>query len=286
MNLTNMSQVKELMEEFGISTKKKYGQNFLINENIPIRIADSGIDSSEDGIIEIGPGIGTMTVQLCERAKKVVAFEIDADLIPVLGKTLMEYDNVKVIHGDFLKADVGSIIKEEFAECKNIRVCANLPYYITTPIIMELIEGGYPISSITVMVQNEVADRLCSEAGDEDYGAVTASIAYHGKAVKLFKVGAGSFLPAPKVDSAVVRIDIYEDKPVKVKSEKTLSRVIKGAFAQRRKTLINALSAEFSHIPKDKLSAAIEDAGFSPSIRGEKLDVASFAAIADQISLL
>ena len=179
MNLTNMSQVKELMAEFGISTKKKYGQNFLINESVPIRIAQAGIDSSLDGVIEIGPGIGTMTVQLCKLAKKVVAFEIDNDLIPVLERTLSEYDNVKVINCDILKANIGEVIKEEFEGCKNIRVCANLPYYITTPIIMELIEGGYPISSITVMVQNEVADRLCSEAGDSEYGAVTASIADH-----------------------------------------------------------------------------------------------------------
>lgn len=283
MNLTNMSQVKELMAQFGISTKKKYGQNFLINDYVPLRIAESGIDSGEDGVIEIGPGIGTMTVQLCELAKKVVAFEIDDDLIPVLDHTLREYDNVKVIHQDVLKANIASIISEEFNGCKSIRVCANLPYYITTPIIMELIEGGYPIDSITVMVQNEVADRLCSSAGDEEYGAVTASISYHGKAVKLFKVGAGSFYPAPKVDSAVVRIDIYKNKPYQAKNEKILSRVIRGAFAQRRKTLINSLFGEFREMPKEKLLECIEKAGFEGSIRGEKIDISGFVSIADEI---
>ncbi len=283
MNLTNMSQVKELMAEFGISTKKKYGQNFLINDYVPIRIAQAGIDSSEDGVIEIGPGIGTMTVQLCGLAKKVVAFEIDNDLIPVLGRTLSEYDNVKVINCDILKADISKVIKEEFDGCKSIRVCANLPYYITTPIIMELIEGGYPIDSITVMVQNEVADRLCSEAGDSEYGAVTASIAYHGKAIKLFKVGAGSFYPAPKVDSAVVRIDIYNKKPQEAKNEKILSRVIRGAFAQRRKTLINSLSGEFRELSKEKLLECIEKAGFDGGVRGEKISIQGFVSIADAI---
>lgn len=283
MNLTNMSQVKELMAEFGISTKKKYGQNFLINDYVPVRIAEAGIDSSEDGVIEIGPGIGTMTVQLCGLAKKVVAFEIDNDLIPVLDKTLSEYNNVTVINCDILKADITKVISEEFDGCKSIRVCANLPYYITTPIIMELIEGGYPISSITVMVQNEVADRLCSKAGENEYGAVTASISYHGKAIKLFKVGAGSFYPAPKVDSAVVRIDIYNEKPHKAKNEKILSRVIRGAFAQRRKTLINSLSGEFRELSKDKLLECIEQAGFEGSVRGEKISIEGFVAIADAI---
>ncbi len=283
MDLTNMGQIKDLMEEFGIFAKKKYGQNFLISRGTVERIAEEGCPGEEDGVIEIGPGIGVLTRELCMSAKKVVAVEIDTTLLPVLERTLGEFDNVKVINSDIMKTDVKKLIAEEFGDCKDVRVCANLPYYITTPILMSLIEGDTGVKSITVMVQKEVADRLCSGKDAGEYGAITAMIAYYGKAVKLFNVGAGCFYPAPKVDSAVIRIDMYDEMPVKARDEATLKRVVKGAFAQRRKTLVNSLCSEFTYVGKENMTQLIEELGYSPTIRGEKLGIEDFVRIADKL---
>ena len=280
MSLTDIGYVKRLMASHGITFQKKFGQNFLINPMVPERIAEECGAAPEDAILEIGPGIGTMTQYLCEMYEKVVAVEIDRALIPVLGETLADYDNVTVIEGDIMKTDLKALFAEHF-EGKNVTVCANLPYYITTPILMLLLESGIPLDNITVMIQKEVADRLAAAPGSAEYGAVTASVSYYAEVEKLFNVSAGNFLPAPKVDSAVVRMRLYKDKPVKVQNEDMLFRVIKSAFGQRRKTLLNALSAGMGEFTKTELSEAIAEAGFAESIRGERLSIAEFGHLAD-----
>ncbi len=280
MSLTDIGYVKRLMQTHGITFQKKFGQNFLINPSVPERIAAECGAKPEDAILEIGPGIGTMTQYLCEMYKKVVAVEIDRALIPVLGETLADYDNVTVIEGDIMKTDLPALFSEHFPQ-KNVTVCANLPYYITTPILMLLLESGLPLDNITVMIQKEVADRLAAAPGTADYGAVTAAVQYYAAVEKLFNVSAGNFLPAPKVDSAVVRLRLYKDKPVKVESEDMLFRVIRAAFGQRRKTLINALSAGMGDFTKDELSVAIREAGFAEGIRGERLSTTEFGQLSD-----
>ncbi len=282
MKLTDLSVIRSLLGEEQTTFKKKYGQNFLINESVVERIALSAADK-DTGILEIGPGIGTLTAKLCEKAKCVTAVEIDGSLIPILEKTLAEYDNITVINSDILKLDLEKTVKEQFAGCEKIAVCANLPYYITTPIIMFLLESEIKFDSITVMVQKEVADRMTSAAGSPLYGAVTASISYYGQAKKLFNVTAGNFVPAPKVDSAVVKIELYKEPPVKVADKKLFFDVIKASFGQRRKTLVNALSAAYPEIPKDRLTSAVISGGLEPTVRGERLDIAAFARLADEL---
>lgn len=277
MKLTDIGTVKELMGENAF--KKQFGQNFLISESVPRRIAESG---AAEGVLEVGPGIGTLTRELCQNAKKVVAVEIDTTLLPILEKTLADCNNVTVISGDIMKTDLETIIKEHFADCQEIAVCANLPYYITSPVLMKLLESRIPFRSITVMVQKEVATRLAAPAGHETYGALTASVSYYASVKKLFDVPAGCFMPKPKVDSAVVKLSLYKEPPVSC-NEETLFKVIKGAFAQRRKTLVNSLSTVIGHIPKSTLAEIITACGFAEGVRGETLDIAAFAKIAKAI---
>ena len=277
MKLTDIGTVKELMGENAF--KKQFGQNFLISESVPRRIAESGC---AEGVLEVGPGIGTLTRELCQNAKKVVAVEIDTTLLPILEKTLADFDNVTVISGDIMKTDINAIVKEQFADCNEIAVCANLPYYITSPVLMKLLESRIPFKSITVMVQKEVATRLAAPAGHETYGALTAAVSYYASVKKLFDVPAGCFMPKPKVDSAVVKLTLYQEPPVECREE-TLFKVIKGAFAQRRKTLVNSLSTVIGHIPKSALAAIITSCGFAEGVRGETLDIAAFAKIANAI---
>lgn len=281
MELCRPSVIKKIMEENGIRFRKEYGQNFLIDPTVPERIADECADTAERLILEIGPGIGCLTQELCLRYKKVLAVEIDKGLIPVLGETLREYGNVTVLNDDVMEVDLPALVARE-AEGLPVSVAANLPYYITTPILMRLLESGVPFDSITVMVQKEVADRLTAMPGSADYGAITAVLGYYGAARRLFTVPAGSFMPAPKVDSAVIRLDLYKEKPICPADESLFFRVIKGAFEQRRKTLLNALSAKLG-MPKDVLLAAFAEAGLAPDIRGERLSTAAFAALADAI---
>lgn len=281
MELCRPSVIKKIMEENGIRFRKEYGQNFLIDPTVPERIADECADTAERLILEIGPGIGCLTQELCLRYKKVLAVEIDKGLIPVLGETLREYGNVTVLNDDVMEVDLPALVARE-AEGLPVSVAANLPYYITTPILMRLLESGVPFDSITVMVQKEVADRLTALPGSADYGAITAVLGYYGAARRLFTVSAGSFMPAPKVDSAVIRLDLYKEKPIRPADESLFFRVIKGAFEQRRKTLLNALSAKLG-MPKDVLLAAFAEAGLAPDIRGERLSTAAFAALADAI---
>ena len=231
-------------------------------------------------MLEIGPGIGTLTRELCQVAGKVVAVEIDKGLIPVLKRTLEEYDNITVINEDVLKVDLPRLI-EEYSEGMEVSVCANLPYYITTPILMYLLESGVKLSTITVMVQNEVAARLAAKPGSSDYGAITAILGYYGSVRKLFKVSAGCFIPAPKVDSAVVRIDLYDKCPYEIKDEKLFRNCIKAAFEMRRKTLENALSAKLGGFTKEQVADAIARCGFDAKIRGERLSTEDFARLSN-----
>lgn len=263
--------------------KKRYGQNFLTNPAIPKRIAEESGITPEDGVIEIGPGLGILTKELSEKCGKVVAVEIDGELIPLLSERLRGYDNVKVINSDILDIDIPSLISSEFGDMP-VCVCANLPYYITTEIIMRLLEGRYGFRTVTVMVQKEVAERFCAKCGSEDYGAVTAVIDYYAEVKKLFTVKAGSFSPKPKIDSAVIRFDIRDSAPVAPTDEKLFFEVIKASFGQRRKTLVNSLFAVFGdRLEKQAIADCISECGFKSDVRGEQLDIAGFAAIADSI---
>ena len=261
--------------------KKQYGQNFLTGPAIPRRIAAESSISEECGVIEIGPGFGVLTKELAATARKVVAVEIDSELIPILHSNTAHLDNIKIINKDILQMDIAELIKNELSAMP-VCVCANLPYYITTPIIMKLLEGKHGFESITVMVQREVADRLCSKAGGADYGAITAAINYYASVKKLFNVSAGCFSPPPKVDSAVIRFDLYKEPPVKVDSERHLFDIIRAAFAQRRKTLVNSLHSVLkSNFTKDEICGILNLIGLKSNVRGEELDLAEFARIAN-----
>lgn len=283
MELCNLGVIRELMAEAGISFRKEYGQNFLTNRMIVEDIADSCTDERDSLIIEIGPGIGCLTQELAERFWRVVAVEIDSGLIPVLDRTLGNYDNVKVINADIMKTDISALVSE-YSEGRPVSVCANLPYYITTPILMYLLESGVKLSTITVMVQNEVAARLCASAGSKDYGSITAVLGYYGEAKRLFRVSAGSFVPAPKVDSAVVRIDLYSEPKYKPRDKKLFFDLIKAAFEMRRKTLHNAISAKLPHLKKADVINAILGIGKDENIRGERLTTEDFVKLSDALS--
>ena len=270
------------MADAGITFRKDFGQNFLTNRIIPEDIADNCADTSERMILEIGPGIGCLTQELAMRYKKVVAVEIDKGLIPVLSKTLADFDNITVINEDIMKVDIAALVSE-YSDGMPVSVCANLPYYITTPILMRLLESGVKFSTITVMVQNEVAARLAAKPGSSDYGAITAVLGYYGSVRKLFKVSAGCFIPAPKVDSAVVRIDLYDKCPYDIKDESLFRNCIKAAFEMRRKTLENALSAGLGGFTKDQIAEAIAKCGFDPKIRGERLSCEDFASLSNAL---
>ena len=267
---------------FSINFRKEFGQNFLTDIGVVEDIADNCCDDYDSTILEIGPGVGSLTRELAARYKRVIAIEIDNGLIPVLKYTLGEFPNVTVINQDVMKVDLGELLAPYFKEGK-VSVCANLPYYITTPILMKLLESGLPFEYITVMIQLEVAQRLCTAPGGKDCGAITAVLNYYGKPERLFTVGAHKFIPAPKVDSSVVRIKLHKEKPHVPKSEEMMFRTIKAAFEQRRKTLPNALAAGFGELSKDELTQAIVECGFAPEIRGEKLGVADFVALSDAI---
>ena len=283
MDLCNLSVIRELMTDAGISFRKEFGQNFLINRMIPEDIADNCADSSEMMILEIGPGIGCLTQELALRYRKVVAVEIDNGLIPVLARTMADYDNVTVINDDIMKVDLAELV-EKYSGGLPVAVCANLPYYITTPILMRLLESGVRFEAITVMIQNEVAARLVAKPGSSDYGAITAVLGYYGDTRRLFKVSAGCFTPKPKVDSAVVRIDLFKKPKYKPKDEKLMRDVIRAAFEMRRKTLLNAASAKLGGFTKDEILEAIRTTGHPDDVRGERLSTADFVTLSDALS--
>ena len=282
MDLCNLSVIKSVMADAGITFRKEFGQNFLTNRIIPEEIAEQCADDPESMILEIGPGIGCLTAELACRYAKVVAVEIDKGLIPVLDRTLAEFDNVTVINDDVMKIDLPKLIAEH-SDGRPVSVCANLPYYITTPILMMLLESGIKFRTITVMVQNEVAQRLVAPPGKADYGAITAILGYYGTVRRLFKVSAGSFVPAPKVDSAVIRIDLYREPKYSPKDETLMRNVIKAAFEMRRKTLQNALSAKLSGYTKDKIKEAIVSIGYPETVRGECLSTEDFVKLSDML---
>lgn len=286
MNLCDPRTIRDVMSMYGMTFRKELGQNFLTNAAVVEDIADACSDTRDATILEIGPGIGVLTQELGMRYRRVLSVEIDRRLVPLLRFTLQDCPPgiVEIINQDFMNADLHELLDDAFA-AGSVSVCANLPYYITTPILMRLLESGLPFSCITVMVQAEVADRLCAHAGSKDYGAITAVLNYYGAAEKLFRVPAGNFMPAPKVDSAVVRIRLWQEKPVRPADEKLFFDTIRLAFEQRRKTLANALSAGFPDIPKDVLTGIITDCGHRADIRGERLDTAAFAALSDRIGI-
>lgn len=287
MNLCNAKTVKALLAKYSTDTKKGFGQNFLIDASVPFEIAEESYsyhtkDNHEKScVLEIGPGVGALAYELCQRYDKVVAVEIDRSLIPLLGEVMGEFDNFTLVNGDFLKLNLDEFLTEHFGE-NRVSVCANLPYYITTPIIMKLLEEAKgKISSITVMVQREVAKRLCASCKDSEYGAITASVNYYGRVTELFDVMPESFLPPPSVVSTVIRIELFKECPYDVRDEKTLFEVIAGAFAQRRKTLLNSLSSSVSWASKQSIADAIVKCGFDIGIRGERLSIENFCALAN-----
>ncbi|MBR3964707.1 MAG: ribosomal RNA small subunit methyltransferase A [Clostridia bacterium] len=282
MNLCDVKTIKDVMSIFGLTFRKEFGQNFLTDKSVVEAIADSCAAANTKTVLEIGAGCGSLTHELALRYEKVIAIEIDRGLIPLLGYTLGEHKNVEVICGDVMKTDIRALLGDAF-ERGGVSVCANLPYYITTPILLELLGSGLPFDCITVMIQSEVADRLCAAAGHRDYGSVTAYLNYFGTCQKLLKVPAGKFLPPPKVDSTVVRIDLYKDKLYKPLDEALFFRTLRAAFEQRRKTLPNALSAGISELSKDELTDAILACGFAANIRGEVLSTADFVKLSDEI---
>ena len=282
MNLCDIKTIKQIMDMFSLSFRKEFGQNFLTNVSVVEDIADNCCDDSESTILEIGPGVGSLTRELAVRYKKVIAVEIDNGLIPVLKYTLGEFSNVTIINSDVMKVDLRELLAPYFERGK-VSVCANLPYYITTPILMKLLESGLPFDYITVMIQSEVADRLCTAPGSKDCGAITSVLNYYGEPERLFRVGAHNFVPSPKVESSVVRIRLHKDKPYKPTDETVFFRTIKAAFEQRRKTLPNALSAGFGELSKEQLTEIIVSRGHSADIRGEKLGVKDFCELSNAV---
>lgn len=283
-NLTDIGTVKEILGRHGFHFSKALGQNFIINPSVCPRMAEeSGIDET-CGVIEIGAGIGVLTAELAKRAKKVVVIEIDTKLMPVLAETLADFDNIEIINQDVMKTDLAALIKEKF-DGMPVFVCANLPYYITSPVIMTLLESRLPIEAVTVMVQKEAAQRLCASVGSRLSGAVTVAVDYYAKAEKLFDVSAGSFMPAPKVDSCVIRMDIRKEPEIQISDEALFFRMVHAAFGQRRKTAANSISAG-SGIPKDIVIKAIEECGFPPAVRAEGLTMQELADLSEKIGRL
>ena len=273
-NLTNISTIKDILSRHGFNFSKGLGQNFLINPTVCPKIAELGNAKHGYGILEIGTGFGVLTCELAKRSDKVVAIEIDNRLIPILEETLNEFDNIKIINDDIMKVDLNKIIQDEFNGLK-VSVCANLPYYITSPIIMMLLESHLPIESITVMVQKEAGQRLCAKVGTRDSGAITVAVNYYGTVTKLFDVNRGSFMPSPNVDSCVIQICPNDNNKLSLEDEQFFFKVVKGAFSQRRKTLTNTISSSMG-ISKSDVVKTLESLEISPSIRAENLTMKQF----------
>ena len=277
-NLSNISVVREIMERFGFSFSKSLGQNFLVNPTVCPRIAEQGGAAAEKGVLEIGAGFGVLTHELAKRAGKVVVVELDGRLLPVLQYTLSEHKNVSVVQGDVLKLDLRALLEREFGGMETV-VCANLPYYITSPVIMTLLEQRLPVSAITVMVQKEAAERLCAPMPSRACGAVTAAVRYYSDPKALFPVSRGSFMPAPNVDSAVIRLDVKKTGSLTEKEEQLLFKLVRGGFSQRRKTLANALFSAAS-VPKALAADALQAVGLKASVRAEGLSLADWMVLA------
>uniref|UniRef100_UPI00402979BD 16S rRNA (adenine(1518)-N(6)/adenine(1519)-N(6))- dimethyltransferase RsmA n=1 Tax=Eubacterium sp. TaxID=142586 RepID=UPI00402979BD len=278
MNLCSYNEISSLLKRHGFTFSKALGQNFIINERICPAMAQSLNANENTGVLEIGPGIGVLTKELCSVAGKVVSVELDNRLFPILSETLSDCGNIEIVEGDALKMDLNALIDEKFTGMSDIKVCANLPYYITSPIIMKLIESKLPVSEIVVMVQKEVADRLAAQIGSRESGALTVAAQYYAEIEKLFDVSRGSFMPQPKVDSAVIKLSVRKEPPVRAENEKRFFEIVRAAFAQRRKTALNSLSSSLN-IPKDKVRAALEKIGRNENDRAERFSMDEFAAL-------
>ncbi len=281
MKISNKKDLKSVLESQGFSFKKSLGQNFLIDDTVCPRMADA-VSGKNVGVLEIGPGAGVLTAQLSAACKKVVSVELDTRLKPVLEQTLGGCDNVKIIWNDILKIDLKTVLAEEFADCDTINICANLPYYITSPVIMMLLESRLPINTIAVMVQKEAADRLCATVGSRAAGAVTVAVNYYAEAQTLFDVPRGSFMPPPNVDSAVIKLTLRDNPPVEVKDEKLFFKIVKACFAQRRKILLNTVCNTLG-LEKEILRNALNEIGISETVRGETLTIEQLAALANAL---
>lgn len=281
MNLSDINTVRSLLQKNGFTFKKSLGQNFLINPDVCPEMAAAACDKNT-GVIEIGPGIGVLTAELSTRAKRVVAIELDERLKKILPVTLSECENVEIIYGDVMKTDLKALITEKFSDCERVAVCANLPYYITSPIVMGLLESRLPIDSITVMVQKEAAERLCAKVGTREAGAVSVAVSYYSEPEILFEVKRESFMPPPKVDSAVIKLNIRDNPPVRVLDEERFFRLVKASFAQRRKTLVNTVSNTLS-IDKEGIKKALSTLGLSETVRGERLTLEELAELSNII---
>lgn len=280
--LSDIGTIREILTRHGFHFSKAMGQNFLINPSVCPRMAEACSADAACGVLEIGPGIGVLTVELAERFQKVVSIELDRRLLPVLAETLADYPNAKVVEGDVMAVDLPRLLREEFPGMP-VHVCANLPYYITSPVLMRLLELRLPLESITVMVQKEAADRICALPGTRESGAVSIAVRYYAEPKLLFRVSRGSFLPAPKVDSAVIRLQIRREPCVLVKDEPSFFSLVRAAFGQRRKTLCNAVAAGLG-LSKECMAKWMEQSGIPPQARAESTTIEQFALLANQIS--
>lgn len=282
MDLYDYNTVKRILSKHGFTFSKALGQNFLINPDVCPQMAESLSADENTGVLEVGPGIGVLTKELCRVAGKVVSVELDKRLFPVLDETLAEFDNLEIINADVMKIDLNKLIKEKFSGCSSVKVCANLPYYITSPVIMTLLESKLPVDEIVVMVQKEAGERLCAEVGSRMAGAVTVAVNYYADSEILFDVNRDSFMPSPKVDSVVIRLTVRKNSKFEVSNEKKFFSLVKCAFSQRRKTALNSISNTMG-VPKDKISAVFTELGLDTNIRAEKLTMNDFINIADRL---
>lgn len=280
-NLSDISVIRSVLEKHGFNFSKALGQNFLINPSVCPRMAENCLCDENTGVIEIGAGIGVLTAELAKRAKKVVCVELDTRLLPILDETLSDFDNIEIVNADVMKVDLHALIKEKF-EGMDVVVCANLPYYITSPVITMLLESRLPIKAVTVMIQKEAADRLCTPVGSRDSGAITVCTNYYAEVRQLFNVSRGSFMPAPNVDSTVIRLDIRPYPAVEVSDEKKFFKMVKAAFAQRRKTAVNSIASGMG-LSKAQVAEALINSGLSETVRAEKLTMQELALLCENL---
>ncbi len=281
-NLCDSKTINRLLSAHGFKFSKALGQNFIVDEEVCPAMAKALCANKKTLVIEIGPGIGVLTKELCRVAGRVCAIELDKRLYPLLGETLGDYKNFELVEGDVMKLDLKKLIEEKSRGFTSVKICANLPYYITSPVIMLLLESRLPVDEIIVMVQREAADRLCAEAGTRNSGAVSAAVQYYGSSEILFDVGRESFMPSPKVDSAVIKITPYTQPKYSVKNEKAFFTLVKAAFSQRRKTAVNSVSATLK-IPKERVASALRELSLDENIRAEKLTMEDFAALSETL---
>ena len=280
-NLSDISVIRSVLEKHGFNFSKALGQNFLINPSVCPRMAEYSLANENTGVIEIGAGIGVLTAELAKIAKKVVCVELDTRLLPILDETLADFDNIEIVNADVMKTDLKALIEEKF-QGMDVVVCANLPYYITSPVITMLLESRLPIKAVTVMIQKEAADRLCTPVGSRDSGAITVCTNYYAEVKQLFNVSRGSFMPAPNVDSTVIRLDIREYPAVQVSDEKKFFRMVKAAFAQRRKTALNSISSGMG-LSKTQVGEALRNSGLDENVRAEKLTMEELALLCENL---